>query len=47
MSATPFAPFSRRGGLRGLREMPIPLVLGIAAAVGLRYVHPSWFGGAP
>jgi uncharacterized membrane protein len=47
VDATPFAPFSRRGGLRGLREMPIPLGLGIAAAVGLRYVHPSWFGGAP
>ena len=47
VAETPFAPFSRRGGLRGLREMPIPLVLGIAAAVGLRLVHPAWFGGAP
>jgi uncharacterized membrane protein len=47
VEATPFAPFSRRTSLRGLIEMPIPLALAIGLAVGLRYVHPSWFGGAP
>jgi uncharacterized membrane protein len=47
VAETPFFPFSRGGGLRGLREMPLALALGVALAVTLRYFHAGWFGGAP
>jgi uncharacterized membrane protein len=44
---TSLLPFGR-GGLAGaLREAWLPAVLALAAAVGLRWVHPAWFGGAP
>jgi len=43
---TAFLPFSRRGGLQGLREMPLGLGLGVVLAVLLRFFHPSWFGGS-
>ena len=42
---TPFLPFSRAGALRGLTEMPVALVLAVAAAFALRAVHAGWFGG--
>jgi len=43
---TAFLPFGKPGGLRGLREMPWALAIGVALAVGLRWVHAAWFGGA-
>ncbi len=44
-AATPFIPFTRPGALRGLREKPAALVLGVLATVVVRYFHASWFGG--
>lgn len=44
---TPFLPFTGSGALRGLREIPIPVVLGIAATFGILAVHARVFGGAP
>ncbi len=41
---TPFLPFSRRGGLRGVTEMPAALVVGIALAVVVRSFHDQLFG---
>jgi uncharacterized membrane protein len=41
---TPFFPFSRRGGLRGLAEMPLALAIGIALTAVLRYFHANLFG---
>ncbi|MDH3211960.1 MAG: NnrU family protein [Myxococcales bacterium] len=41
---TPFLPFSRRGGLRGLAEMPVALALGIALTAVIRTFHDSLFG---
>ena len=41
---TPFLPFSRRGGLRGVSEMPVALVVGIALAVVIRSFHDTLFG---
>jgi uncharacterized membrane protein len=41
---TPFLPFSRPGGLRGLAEMPLALAVGIALTAGLRYFHDALFG---
>jgi len=41
---TAFLPFTGPRALQGLREMGLPLVLGAALALGLRWVHPRWFG---
>lgn len=43
---TPFLPFSRPGGLQGLREMPLAIALGVGLAIVIRYFHTGWFGGA-
>ena len=40
----PFLPFSRRGGARGVTEMPVALVVGIALAVLIRSFHDTLFG---
>ena len=40
---TAFLPFLR-GGLRGFAETPIPVGIGLAAAVILRIFHGSLFG---
>jgi uncharacterized membrane protein len=42
---TGFLPFTAPGALRGLREQPLAVVLGIAAAVLLRTYHSAWFSG--
>jgi uncharacterized membrane protein len=45
---TPFVPFTGRETLRGLRELsPLAVVVGLAAAVAIRFFHSSWFGGNP
>jgi uncharacterized membrane protein len=41
---TPFLPFSRRGWPRGITEMPVALVVGIALAVVIRSFHDTLFG---
>ncbi len=41
---TPFLPFTGRGTLRGIAEMPVALLLGVALTVVLRWFHPVWFG---
>ncbi len=41
---TPFLPFTGRGTLRGISEMPAALLLGVAISVVLRWFHPVWFG---
>ncbi len=41
---TSFLPFTARGTLRGLSEMPAALLLGVAISVVLRWFHPVWFG---
>jgi uncharacterized membrane protein len=41
---TPFLPFTGSGTLRGLAEMPLALLLGVALTVLLRWYHPVWFG---
>jgi uncharacterized membrane protein len=44
-AATPFLPFAGPGRWRALREMPLAIALGIAAALLVRlYVHPRWLG---
>jgi len=43
---TAFLPFAKSGGLQGLREMPVALVVGVLLAFALRWVHADWFGGA-
>ena len=45
VAATPFIPFTRPGALRGVREKPAALLIGVLAAVVVRYFHASWFGG--
>lgn len=43
---TPLIPFTGSRTVRGLREIsPLAYLLGIGAAVTLRYFHPQWFGG--
>lgn len=43
--ATPFTPFSRPAGvLRALREQPIPIAIGVALTVVVRWFHPTLFG---
>jgi uncharacterized membrane protein len=45
---TPFIPFTGRETLKGLRELsPIAVVVGIAAAIAIRFFHSTWFGGNP
>ncbi len=41
---TPFLPFTGSGTLRGLAEMPLALLLGVALTVLVRWYHPVWFG---
>jgi uncharacterized membrane protein len=41
---TVFFPFTGSGTLRGLREIRLPLVIGIALATLLRVYHPQLFG---
>jgi uncharacterized membrane protein len=41
---TPFVPFTKPGPLQGLKEMPLAIVLGVAATAVLRYFHPALFG---
>ena len=41
-AATAFIPFTGREGLRGLMEMrPVAVIIGVAAALIARYLHPS------
>ena len=41
-AATAFIPFTRRGALRGLMELPpLAVIIGIAVALVARYLHPS------
>ena len=41
-AATPFIPFTGRGALRGLMELPpLAVIIGIAVALVARYLHPS------
>ena len=48
VAATPFVPFTGRETLRGLRELaPLALLIGVGAAVLVRWFHASWFGGNP
>lgn len=45
---TPFFPFTGRDTLQGLRELsPIAVVVGLAAAIAIRFFHSAWFGGNP
>jgi uncharacterized membrane protein len=45
-AATPFWPFTGRGALRGLAEIPAVAWLGgVAAAVGIRWLHGSLWPG--
>jgi uncharacterized membrane protein len=42
--STPFLPFTKPGALRGLRETPpLAIALGVALAVGLRWLHGPLF----
>jgi uncharacterized membrane protein len=42
---SPFLPFTRRGILKGLREIGVvPIVVGLLTAGSLRYFHASLFG---
>ena len=44
-AATAFLPFTGKGALRGLMELPpVAVVVGIAAALIARYLHPSITG---
>ena len=41
-AATPFVPFTGRGTLRGLMELPpLAVIIGVAVALAARYLHPS------
>jgi uncharacterized membrane protein len=43
-AATPFLPFTRRGALRGVAELPpLAIALGLGLAVGLRWLHGPLF----
>lgn len=42
---TPFLPFTQPAGVvAALREQPLAIALGVALAVGLRWLHEPWFG---
>ena len=41
---TPFLPFTGRDTPRGIAEMPVALLIGVAVTVLLRWFHPVWFG---
>jgi uncharacterized membrane protein len=43
-AATGFLPFTRPGALAGLREMGLPIAVGVALATGLRCFHGRLFG---
>ncbi|HLK12931.1 MAG TPA: NnrU family protein [Candidatus Binatia bacterium] len=46
VAETPFLPFTGRETGRGLRELSLlALLLGLAAAVTVRWFHTRWFGG--
>ena len=41
-AGTPFVPLTGRGTLRGLMELPpLAVIIGVAAALAARYLHPS------
>jgi uncharacterized membrane protein len=43
--ATSWLPFTRPAGVaRALREQPVPIALGVATAVVVRWFHPALFG---
>jgi uncharacterized membrane protein len=41
---TVFFPFTGSAAMRGLREIRLPLLIGIGLAIGLRFFHPRLFG---
>jgi uncharacterized membrane protein len=41
---TPFLPFTGPGAVQGLKEMPLAILVGIVAALIVRYLHPTLFG---
>jgi len=41
---TPFLPFTGSEALRGIREAPVAVAVGVALAVALRWLHPLAFG---
>jgi len=43
---TPFLPFTGPGWLQGLKQMPVPIVVGFVVTGVVRYFHPTLFGGA-
>ena len=42
---TPFLPFTGPAPLQGLKQMPVPIVVGIVATLVLLYFHQALFGG--
>jgi uncharacterized membrane protein len=48
VAETPFVPFTGKDTLRGVRELSLVAVaLGLALALGIRFLHPHLFGGNP
>lgn len=45
-AATPFVPFSGGAALQGLREMPLPIALGVGVTLAIRWFHSSLFSGS-
>ncbi len=44
-AATAFIPFTKRGAVRGLKELrPVAVIAGVAVALIARFLHPSIFG---
>ena len=43
-SQTPWLPFTGRGTLRGLAELPLAVAIGVALAAGLYALHPAQTG---
>jgi uncharacterized membrane protein len=41
---TPFLPFTGPGALQGVKQMPVPIVVGIVATALLFYFHSALFG---
>ena len=46
-ASTCLFPLTGGGVFKGLAEMPVAVVVGIALTVVIRIFHPGWFGGAP